>query len=174
MFFSFFFGLIKLFLSDILLTYSTIFFFFSNKVDFILNEAIEEDNEFKLVFTDDREGELFEKEDEGEELNFIDVVEEEPQDEYFYRKVDNQPLKFLNQTRYFNEVIQDSCEDLFKIFVKMICQNYLIQKIEKRLNLTFLRKINQNLVNLKIHSYNLKILIIHFFIRLFMNFFIIN
>ena len=45
----------------------------------------------------------------GEELDFIDdVVEEEPQDESFYRKVDNQPLKFLNQTRIFNEVIQDS------------------------------------------------------------------
>ena len=82
-------------------------------MDFILNEAIEEDNEFKLVFTDDSKGELFEKEDEGEELNFIDVVEEEPQDESFYRKVDNQPLKFLNQTRHFNEVIQDSYQEYF-------------------------------------------------------------
>ena len=72
-------------------------------MDFILNEAIEEDNEFKLVFADDSEGELSEGEDEGEELNFIDdVVEEEPQDESFYRKVDNQPLKFLNQTRNKN------------------------------------------------------------------------
>ena len=110
--FIFFFGLIKLFFSDIILTYSTIFFF-SNKMDFTLNEAIEEDNEFKLVFTDDSKGELFEKEDEGEELNFIDVVEEEPQDESFYRKVDNQPLKFLNQTRHFNEVIQDSYQEYF-------------------------------------------------------------
>ena len=72
-------------------------------MDFILNEAIEEDNEFKLVFSDDSEGELF-----------IDhVVEEEPQDESFYRKVDNQPLKFLNQTRNFNEVIQDSHQEYF-------------------------------------------------------------
>ena len=83
-------------------------------MDFILNEAIEEDNEFKLVFSDDSEGELFEEEDEGEELDFIDdVVEEEPQDESFYRKVDNQPLKFLNQTRNFNEVIQDSHQEYF-------------------------------------------------------------
>ena len=82
-------------------------------MDFILNEAIEEDNEFKLVFTDDSKGELFEKEDEGEELNFIVGVEEEPQDESFYRKVDNQPLKFLNQTRHFNEVIQDSYQEYF-------------------------------------------------------------
>ena len=83
-------------------------------MDFILNEAIEEDNEFKLVFSDDSEGELFEEEDEGEELDFIDdVVEEEPQDESFYRKVDNQPFKFLNQTRHFNEVIQDSHQEYF-------------------------------------------------------------
>ena len=82
-------------------------------MDFILNEAIEEDNEFKLVFTDDSKGELFEKEDEGEELNFIHVVEEEPQDESFYRKVDNQPFKFLNQTRHFNEVIKDSHQEYF-------------------------------------------------------------
>ena len=84
-------------------------------MDFILNKAMQGDNEFKLVFSDDIEGELFEEEDEGgEELNFIDhVVEEEPQDESFYRKVDNQPFKFLNQTRHFNEVIQDSHQEYF-------------------------------------------------------------
>ena len=83
-------------------------------MDFILNEAIKEDNEFNLVFSDDSKGELFEEEDEGEEFNFTDdVVEEEPQDESFYRKVDNQPLKFLNQTRNFNEVIQDSHQEYF-------------------------------------------------------------
>ena len=83
-------------------------------MDFILNEATEEDNEFKLVFSDDSEGELFEEEDEGEELNFIDdVVEEEPQDESFCRKVDNQPLKFLNQTRNFNEIIRESHQEYF-------------------------------------------------------------
>ena len=39
-------------------------------MDFILNEAIEEDNEFKLVFSDDSEGELFEEEDEGGRIRF--------------------------------------------------------------------------------------------------------
>ena len=83
-------------------------------MDFILNEAIKEDNEFNLVFSDDSKGELFEEEDEGEEFNFTDdVVEEEPQDESFYRKVDNQPLKFLNQTRNFNEIIRDSHQEYF-------------------------------------------------------------
>ena len=56
-------------------------------MDFILNEAIEEDNEFNLVFSGDSKGELFEEEDEGEELKFTnDVVEEEPQDESFTGK----------------------------------------------------------------------------------------
>ena len=60
-------------------------------------KPIEEDNEFKLVISDESEGELFEEEDEGEELIFVDNdVEVEPKDESFYRKVDNQPLTFLN------------------------------------------------------------------------------
>ena len=76
-------------------------------MDFILNEAIEEDNDFKLVFSDESDGELFEE--EGQELNFIDdtIEEEEIEDESFYSKVDNQPLNFLNQTRNFNEVLQN-------------------------------------------------------------------
>ena len=108
MFFSFFLSFFKLFFSQIILTNSTIFLFFSiQKMDFILNEAIEENNDFKLVFSDESDGELFEE--EGEELNFIDdtIEEEETQDESFYRKVDNQPLKFLNQTRNFNEVLEN-------------------------------------------------------------------
>ena len=94
-------------------------------MDFILNEAIEEDNDFKLVFSDESVGELFEE--EGEELNFIDdtIEEEERQDESFYRKVDNQPLfesTFLNQTRNFNEALQNedyeyySVDDLPELF----------------------------------------------------------
>ena len=108
MFFSFFSGFLKLFFSEIILTNSTIFLFFSiQKMDFILNEAIEEDNDFKSVFSDESDGELFEE--EGQELNFIDdtIEEEEIEDESFYSKVDNQPLNFLNQTRNFNEVLQN-------------------------------------------------------------------
>ena len=108
MFFSFFFGFLKLSFSEIILTNSTIFLFFSiQKMDFILNEAIEEDNHFKLVFSDESDGEFFEE--EGEELNFINdtIEDEETQNESFYRKADNQPLKFLNQTRNFNEVLQN-------------------------------------------------------------------
>ena len=123
MFFSFFSGFLKLFFSEIILTNSTIFLFFSiQKMDFILNEAIEENNDFKLVFSDESDGELFEE--EGGELNFINdtIEEEETQDEPFYWKVDNQPLKFLNQTRNFNEVLQNEDhkyygdDDLPKLF----------------------------------------------------------
>ena len=115
MFFSFFFSFFKLFFSQIILTNSTIFLFFSiQKMDFILNEAIEEDNDFKLVFSDESDGELFEEE-VGEELNFINdtIEEEETQDESFYRKVDNQPLKFLNQTRNFTEVLQNEDHEYY-------------------------------------------------------------
>ena len=81
-------------------------------MDFILNEVTEEDNEFKLVFPDDSEGELFEEDEE--ELDFVDDdAEEEQQDQSFYRKVDSQPLKFLNQTRNFNEIIQSSHQEYF-------------------------------------------------------------
>ena len=81
-------------------------------MDFILNEVTEEDNEFKLVFPDDSEEELFEEDEE--ELDFVDDdAEEEQQDQSFYRKVDSQPLKFLNQTRNFNEIIQSSHQEYF-------------------------------------------------------------
>ena len=80
-------------------------------MDFILNEAIEEDNEFKLVFSDDSEEEL---EDKGQELDFVDnTIEEEPQDESFYRKVDNQPLTFLNQTKNLKDVIEEINQEYF-------------------------------------------------------------
>ena len=63
-----------------------------------MNEAIEEDDEFKLVFSDDSEEEFSEEE---QELNFIDDDEGEEQEEAsFYRSVDhNECVKFSNQTR---------------------------------------------------------------------------
>ena len=74
-------------------------------MDFILNEAIEEDDEFKLVFSDDSEEEFSE-----EKLNFIDDDEGEEQEEAsFYRSVDNnEQVKFSNQTRNPDEVVGES------------------------------------------------------------------
>ena len=40
-------------------------------MDFILNEAIEEDNEFKLVFSDDTKGEPLKKSKKMKEKNYI-------------------------------------------------------------------------------------------------------
>ena len=139
-------------------------------MSFILNEAIEEDNEFKLVFSDDSEDEL---EDEGQELDFVDdTIEEEPQDESFYRKVDKQPLTFLNQTKNLKRTLLKRFTK--NILVKVISQKCLILKIEKRLNLIFLRKMNLDLLNLKSLFFNLKMSITRFFIRLFMVHFTID
>ena len=90
-----------MYFSDITLTKGTIFLFCYRrqlkKMDFILNEAIEEDDEFKLVFSDDSEEEFSAE----QELNFIDDDEGEEQEEAsFYRSVDhNECVKFSNQTR---------------------------------------------------------------------------
>ena len=74
-------------------------------MDFILNETIEEDDEFELVFSDDNEEEFPE-----EKLNFIDDDEGEEQEEAsFYRSVDNnERVKFSNQTRNPDEVVNES------------------------------------------------------------------
>ena len=76
-------------------------------MDFILNEAIQEDDEFKLVFSDDSEGEFSEEE---QELNFIDDDEGEEQKEAsFYRNVhNNERVKFSNQTRNPDKVVNES------------------------------------------------------------------
>ena len=140
-------------------------------MDFILNEAIEEDNHFKLVFSDESDGEFFEE--EGEELNFIDdtIEEEETQDESFYRKVDNQPLKFLNQTRNFNEVLQN--EDYEYYGVDDLPEFFDLENREE-VEFDISEKNELKATNLKNHFYNLKMLTIRFIVQLFMGFFIIN
>ena len=81
-------------------------------MDFILNEAIQEDDEFKLVFSDDSEGE-FSKEEQ--ELNFIDDNEGEEQEEAsFYRNVDNnERVRFSNQTRNPDKVVNESEDEYY-------------------------------------------------------------
>ena len=77
-------------------------------MDFILNEAIVEDDEFKLVFSDVREEEFSEEE---KELNFIDEEEGEEQQQEeasFYRSVDNERIRFSNQTRNPEKVVDES------------------------------------------------------------------
>ena len=75
-------------------------------MDFILDEAIEEDDDFKLVFPGDSEEEFSEEE---QELNFIDGDEgEEQQEASCYRSVDNnERVKFSNQTRNPDKVVNE-------------------------------------------------------------------
>ena len=84
-------------------------------MDFILNEAVkEQEDDFKLVFSDDSEGEYSEEEldsfvcdsssDEDGEL-----------DASFFRSLNNKEecVKFPNQTRDTEEVVEESDEDYF-------------------------------------------------------------
>ena len=61
----------------------------------------------KLVFSDESEGEFSEEE---QEFNFIDDDEgEEQEEESFYGSVDNnERVKFSNQTRNPDEVVNES------------------------------------------------------------------
>ena len=81
-------------------------------MDFILNEAIDEDDEFKLVFSDDSEEGFSEEE---QELNFIDGDEgEEQQEASFYRSVDNnERVKFSNQTRNPDKVVNELKDECY-------------------------------------------------------------
>ena len=80
-------------------------------MDFILNEGIEEDDEFKLVFSDNSEEEFSEE----QELNFIDDDEGEEQEEAsFYRSVDNNEcVIFSNQTKNPDDVVKESEDEYY-------------------------------------------------------------
>ena len=82
-------------------------------MDFILNEGIEEDDEFKLVLSDDSDDEDFSEEEE--ELNFMDDDEGEVQQEAsFYRGADNsERVRFSNQTRNPEEVVDESEDEYY-------------------------------------------------------------
>ena len=113
---------------------------------------IEEDDEFKLFFLDESEGEFSE-----EQLDFIDDKDGEEQEERsFYRSADNnEAVKFSNQTKNPHEVVTNQ---KMNIMVKMTCQNCSIQNTEKMLDLICLI-----VLMIKIALSVLKMLIISFF-----------
>ena len=122
-------------------------------MDFILNEVIEEDNEFKLVFSDDSEEEFSE---EKQELNFIDDDEGEVQeDASFYRSVDNNDKNFQIRQEILTML---SASRKMNTMVKIISQ-----KTGKMLNLIRLTIILTNVKPLKIASCVLQMWIISFF-----------
>ena len=85
-------------------------------MDFILNEAVEEEDNFKLVFSDDSEEEYSEEQLEDE--MFVDNAssdEEGEQEVSFYRSLNNKEerVKFSNQTRNPEEIVQESEDEYF-------------------------------------------------------------
>ena len=95
-------------------------------MDLILNEAVEkQEDDFKLVFSDDSEGEFSEKEEQSD--SYIENHEDEmfvcdsssdkdgEQDASFYRSLNNKEerVKFPNQIRNLEEVVEESDEDYF-------------------------------------------------------------
>ena len=72
-------------------------------MEFISNEAAEEESDYKLVFSDNSsDEEFFEEETESDQEFIYDFnAEEEEQGESFYTKLDNREdyIKFSNQTR---------------------------------------------------------------------------
>ena len=96
-------------------------------MDFILNEAIEEqEDSFKLVFSDDSEEEYSEKEEQldsyvennEDEMFLCDASSDEDGEQCpsFYRSVNNKEerVKFPNQTRNLKEVVEEFEDDYFR------------------------------------------------------------
>ena len=95
-------------------------------MDFILNEVVEkQEDDFKLVFSDDSEGEYSEEEEQSD--SYIENSEDEmfvcdsssnedgEQDASFYRSLNNKEerVKFPNQIRNPEEVVEESDVDYF-------------------------------------------------------------
>ena len=91
-------------------------------MDFILNEAIEEEDNYKLVFSDDSEEDYSKEEDSFVENNedkmfvcYSSSDEDGEQGASFYRSVNNKEehVKFPNQTRNPEEVVNESEDEYF-------------------------------------------------------------
>ena len=85
-------------------------------MDFILNEAVEEQgDDFKLVFSDDSEGEHSEEEELDSFVCDSSSDEDGEQDASFFRSLNNKEehVKFPNQARDPEEVVEESDEDYF-------------------------------------------------------------
>ena len=86
----------------------------SSIMDFILNEAVEEDASYKLVFSDEEsasDGEFINDDDQEMYDEFINdsIIEEEQEGESFYRNLNNREeyVKFSKQTRNSIEVANE-------------------------------------------------------------------
>ena len=92
----------------------------SSIMDFILNEAVEEDASYKLVFSDEEstsDGEFINDDDQEMYDEFINDsnIEEEQEGESFYRNLNNREeyMKFSKQTRNSIKVANEEEPDYF-------------------------------------------------------------
>ena len=98
----------------------------SSIMEFILNEAVKEENDYKLVFSDEEsssDGEFFnddkEMYDEStvNDEEFIDdsIIEDEQEDQSFYKNLNNREenVNFSKQTRNPIEVVHEEEPDYF-------------------------------------------------------------
>ena len=84
-------------------------------MDFILNEADVESDDYKLVFSDDEEEDFEMDSSTEEDCAFIKDSLDEEEDESFYRNFSNRKdyLRFVNQTRNPIEVVNEPEEEYY-------------------------------------------------------------
>ena len=88
-------------------------------MDFILNESVQEEDEFLLSFSDNSDGDLSDEEEyTATDEEFIDdsiIIEDNQQDASFYRNLDNtdEYMKLSNQTKNPIEVVSKEHTDNF-------------------------------------------------------------
>ena len=84
-------------------------------MDFILNEAIEEEDDFKIDFFDESEGEYSEEEENKMFVCNSSSDEDGEQEASFYRSLNNKEewVKFRNQTTNPEEVVDESEDEYF-------------------------------------------------------------
>ena len=80
-------------------------------MDFILNEAIEENDKAKIVFSDESEEEF--SENESNFINKDEGEEQQEEDASFYRSIDMGSFKFSNQTTNSYEVVDESQDEYY-------------------------------------------------------------
>lgn len=133
--------------------------------DFILNEAFEESDDYKLVFSDDSNDEYLEEEEQHQDFICDDSLDEQ-QDASFYREV-NFCMQITNPVELINECDDEYCgdDDLSERFDPENRQDVEFNVFEKSSTLS--KKFKESLVGFK-NANN------QFFMVFFMEFYIIK
>ena len=115
--------------------------------DFILNEAFEESDDYKLVFSDDSNDEYLEEEEQHQDFICDDSLDEQ-QDASFYREV-NFCMQITNPVELINECDDEYCgdDDLSERFDPENRQDVEFNVFEKSSTLS--KKFKESLVGFK-------------------------